>query len=188
METAGSTEMCVLFYQNTWHHITEDGSLQRMNILLLLLQCVYDLHWLLHSQQVGTDTLLCFQYVVSGWSRRMEHWHTDCRLRKVSNRVTCCCCCCCCCCRHCCCRHHCCCRRHRCCCCCCCCWCCCHRLCHHSASHVLYIHQIHTRFNKPIGFWICYHIIQKYTLYMPYWSICHSDKEYIQYDECIHLA
>jgi len=43
-ETAGSTEMCVLFYQNTRHHITEDGSLQRMNIMPLLLQCVYDLY------------------------------------------------------------------------------------------------------------------------------------------------
>jgi len=41
-DAAGSTEMCVLFYQNTWHHITEDGSLQRMNILLLLLHmCVW---------------------------------------------------------------------------------------------------------------------------------------------------
>jgi hypothetical protein len=32
--------------------------------------------------------LLCLQYVASGRSRRMEHWPTDCRLRKVSNAVT----------------------------------------------------------------------------------------------------
>jgi hypothetical protein len=46
-----------------------------------------------------------------------------------------------------------------------------------SIKHLLYVHQIHTRFNnKPIRYWICRQIIQKYTLHMPYQSICHSDK------------
>jgi hypothetical protein len=38
--------------------------------------------------------------------------------------------------------------------------------------HLLYIHQIHVRFNKPTEYRIFHKIIQKYKTYMPYqWVI-----------------
>ena len=50
---------------------------------------------------------------------------------------------------------------------------------HYTTIYQLWhIHQIHTRFNKPTGYQICHQIIQKYTIYVPHQSICHSDKIY----------
>jgi hypothetical protein len=83
---------CV-FFSTRIHGITSQkiAAFKEWTFSCYFCTCVYDLYWFLHSQQVGADALLCFQYVASGWSRRMEHWHTDCRLRKVSNTVTWCC-------------------------------------------------------------------------------------------------
>lgn len=47
-----------------------------------------------------------------------------------------------------------------------------------SISHPLYIQEIHTRLNKTTRYRTC-HQIQKYIIYIPYQSICHSNKEYI---------
>jgi hypothetical protein len=40
------------------------------------------------------------------------------------------------------------------------------------------IHQLNTRFNKPIGYRIGLQIIQKYEPCMPYQTICHTAKNH----------
>jgi hypothetical protein len=33
--------------------------------------------------------------------------------------------------------------------------------------NIWYIHQIHTKLNKPVGYQICHHILQKYRIHLP---------------------